>query len=206
MHDDIKAELFQSIDCLRSDKPTGLLLMGEVGCGKTSILNIIFESHLQTVKSEILNKYSKSALQILPDNNIYIKESDRMRVLNPVTWASIGYYTHWQLLRILRECYDSEDTLDWRRWRQGGDFILLIDDFGAAYEDRSGWNLSLQDEFFDNRWKRKLPTFITTNFDGPRLRSMEGWERIVDRIADPSWITAVNVPGGSRRKADEKNR
>jgi hypothetical protein len=77
--------------------------------------------------------------------------------------------------------------------------IMMIDDLGRAYEDKSGWNLSLQEEFFNYRWEHQLPTFVTTNYTSDDLRKWEGWQRIVDRLGDKNWMTAYIIPGGSKR-------
>jgi len=58
------------------------------------------------------------------------------------------------------------------------------------------------EEFFDYRWKYFLPTFVTTNLTPKQLRSWSGWERIVDRPADPDLMISVIVP----QKAGENDR
>jgi len=176
--DQIKPIVKKSIDSLFTNHPRGLILIGDVGCGKTSVLSVIIKEY---IKRHFANKK-------IPDGH------------PPNIYANIKMVTHAELISKLRSENSENERVppiagqDWKK------SIILIDDLGRGYDDKLGWNQTLQDEFFDFRWKNILPTFISTNYNKEELRSWPGWERIVDRIADPNWLTAVVVPGESRRK------
>jgi len=176
--DQIKPIVKKSIDSLFTNHPLGLILIGAVGCGKTSVLSVIIKEY---IKRHFSNKK-------IPDGH------------PPNIYANIKMVTHAELISKLRS-ENSENVgvppIAGQDWKKS---IILIDDLGRGYDDKSGWNQTLLDEFFDYRWKNKLPTFISTNYTKEELRSWLGWERTVDRIADPDWLTAVVVPGESRRK------
>jgi len=166
-----------SIGSLFTQDPRGLLLMGSIGCGKTSILAIVIKEY---------------AGRFLAENPIPMGYH-----LEPI--IRIRFVTHAELINHLR--YHNNDN-DYGRMVIPESYqkrILLLDDLGRGYDDRAGWNLALQEEYFDYRWRNNYPTYITTNLNQSELRSWQNWQRIVDRIADPAWITPVIVPGGSRR-------
>ncbi len=169
-----------SIDSLFTHNPNGLLLMGSIGCGKTSILAIVVK--------EYTGRYLEENPMPL---HYYLEQHIRIR-----------FVTHAELINNLR--YYNKDTDNGRMVIPEGfqKRILLLDDLGRGFDDRAGWNLSLQEEYFDYRWKFNYPTFITTNLTHSELRSWPNWQRIVDRIADPNWITSVIVPGGSKRSTE----
>ena len=90
--------------------------------------------------------------------------------------------THGELIRELRE--------DSNTYKLREKEIVFIDDFGRGYVDAAQYNIALQFEWFNYRYERRLPTFIASNCTESELRSLDGYEAIIDRIADPSWIKA----------------
>jgi DNA replication protein DnaC len=161
----------------------GLLLIGPVGTGKTALLWLYYQTYLR----ERIGLLCKR-----------LKEYDLHEEMRHWYRHNCFVLTHFQYIQQLRN--ESRDN-----W-EGSDTTtdinpLLIDDLGRGYDDKSGWNLALQDENIDYRWQRRLPTLITTNKEPEELRSWDGWERIVDRIADPSWMITWRLGGESKRKA-----
>jgi len=174
----IRPLIKESVESLYTKKPKGLLLMGQVGCGKTSILWVVYKYCF----------YHRMNGINVPKNH-------------PIdSYLNLTFVTHAELINILRNSSGIGESENIGIPKKLQRRILLIDDFGCGYDDKAGWNLSLQDELFDYRWKRCLSTFISTNLTPSKLRKWPGWERIVDRIADPNWMTHIVVPGGSRRK------
>jgi len=176
--EEIRHHVQESIESLLSDSPKGLLLIGDVGCGKTSILAIVFKEYIRRLDRHIQNRFQA---------NIGSKDLPKL-------------VTHGQMINCLRKLQEEDEFTRPTIPKGLNATVLLIDDFGRGYDDKSKWNLSLQEEFIDYRWKGSRPTFITTNLSPAELRSWRGWERIVDRIADPDWMTALTVPGSSRRR------
>jgi len=179
------------------DNFKGLFIIGEPGTGKTSALSLAAKYYLQW-KSEMLEKSLKNFDYTLAipgmDNNgafvsplilVYKKPDMKRSVIDPMSYVSLEFLTHFQLIKKLR------DEPDERKW--WGCELLLLDDLGRGHDDKSGWNIVLQEEFFDYRWKRRLPTFVTSNIHPKDLRKWVGWERIIDRIADKSWMKAIIV-------------
>lgn len=159
----------------------GMFLIGPVGVGKTSILALLFRSYLRAACRAVVNSLPK-------DGNIA-----SIAQLGIFDRADVGFCTHEELIESLR----SEDFEERKRTLRT---VMFIDDFGRGYDDKAGWNLSRQDNYFDHRWRNKLPTFITSNLTAKQLRSWPGWERVVDRLGDPEWMEALVVNSESRRK------
>ncbi len=168
------------IDQLFSPNPKGIFLTGDVGTGKTSILRVIW-------------RYLVSGLAIQEYRNIIAKTHQSGYGQTP----EYQFLTNWDLVRNLRKDVEEQED-DW----SGSKSVkyLFVDDLGRSFEDKSGWNQALQDEFFDYRWQECLPTFISTNKTAEELRAWEGWSRIVDRLCDPSWMVMLKMGEGSRRK------
>lgn len=184
-------QIKQVIDGIFSDSPKGLLLTGDVGTGKTSILRVIWRF---AIRGLMIQEYQR-ILSIQEEH----KRDDALLDLSvrPFLAWRCEFTSNWQLVRDLRE-YVQERSDDYMPYTTS-DF-LFIDDLGRGYEDDKGWNLALQDEFFDVRWQSMKPVFISTNKTAQQLREWPGWSRIVDRLVDPSWTVTVNMGEGSRRK------
>lgn len=176
------------IDSLFSDKPKGIFLTGDVGTGKTSILRIIWKYVISGLTIEYWRSLRKQVKMYEPNMD--------HGLAGAIGWQ-YNFLTNWELVRDLRNLTSDENRgfADDHVKTQ----FLFIDDLGRGFEDKSGWNLALQDEFFDARWQECLPTFISTNKTPDELRGWEGWSRIVDRLADPSWMVMLAIGDGSRR-------
>lgn len=199
----VRTEAQAARDSLFTTKPQGLLIMGPVGSGKTSVISLIVIDYIRRVIKAVAAESWKDwqELSIDPDFKIleYAYRHLRLR---------ITLVTHTELVQKLRAHFEPEDR---GRVVRGLPYdlekpIVLIDDLGIAHDDRSRWNLSLQQDYFDWRWRENLPTFITTNRAAKRespdyIRKWPGWERIVDRICDPEFMTTVVLNRESRRRA-----
>ena len=183
-------QVVQSVESLLTPRPIGMLLLGPVGTGKTSLLWLIWRKYAQLVAQ----KYAQDEeIQEEAEHEDVLYRWYRDRV------NCVLLYTHSELVQGLRQSVDESGELSHYNtlFRDGS--ILLLDDFGRGYNDKAGWNLSLQDEFFDWRWKNNLITFVTTNLTSQQLRSLPGWERVVDRLGDPAWMKAHTIGGKSKR-------
>ncbi len=199
----VRKEARAAGDSLSTNNPHGLLILGPVGSGKTSVIALIVIDHLRRVIKRVTSESWKDwqALSIDPDFRIleYTYQHLGLRITS---------VTHSELVQKLRAHFKAEDRGEIVRGFPDDleKRIVLIDDLGVAHDDRSGWNLSLQEDYFDWRWRENLPTFITTNRAAKRespdyIRKWPGWERIVDRICDPEFMTTVVLNRESRRRA-----
>lgn len=176
--------LTAAVDSLFTDKPRGFIVLGDFGVGKTSMLSLVMKEYLKALVPIIIKEISDKPeiFRILNDTNF-------AAIVNPINRASIICVSQEELINLLR---DYPAYLNKR--------IVLIDDLGRGYEDRSGWNLALQTEYLENRYIKRLPTFITTSKETSQLREWDGWELIVDRIGHPDWLDSFRIGGKSKRK------
>jgi DNA replication protein DnaC len=190
---DIRAASIESLDSLHGDNPRGMLIMGPVGTGKTSLLWLIAK--------ERINKWCvRVSLYLEKLRDEYGEEW--LEHLHSTPFQLITIIKHSDVVRELREHrtagYEYSATFPETLKRR----VICIDDLGVGYDDQSGWNRSLQEEWFDWRWENRMPLIITTNKGrgGEHgLRNWPGWTRIVDRIADPQFTITVALPGESQR-------
>lgn len=167
----------------------GVMIMGGVGCGKTSALSVLFDMYCDYLSDRLEAKIKNIEADNFPSYYEFGYNDFKMRIL-----------THWDLIRHLRDVVEMkavDKTKD--KVAYFSENILVIDDLGRAYDDKSGWNIALQEELFDFRWRNCLPTFITSNYGPEQLREWKGWERIIDRIGDNNWIKAYTISGKSKR-------
>lgn len=169
-----QVELRECADCLLSENPHGLVIIGDVGVGKTSMMSVLLRLIAENIFRDKLERFGIN--RVLCDRAKHICDD--------IQYGCV-LVTHYDLVKSLR---DDPDSL------AGGGFpydlsayLLMIDDLGRAYDDKAGWNVRLQDEFFDTRWNLGLPTIITTNKSSLDLNEWPEWRRIVDRITDKSW-------------------
>lgn len=192
----IKSDIISSVNSMSTDKPKGLIMTGGFGTGKSSVLYLI----KKMIAWKLALGYPR--LEIYGDGG----DDELAEHLIRGHWMRnnlhISIISHFELTRYIRDIagdmLSKQDCVLYDK-----KVILMIDDLGRGYDDKAGWNLALQDEYFDWRWQHRLPTFITTNKTPQELRQWDGWGRIVDRIADPEWMKAIRVGGESKRKRVE---
>ena len=173
--------------CLTDGRPgKGLFLSGPVGTGKTSTLYVIlkyllWERFLVSLEQESSRDVPQSADQIIS-----------------ALGRHYAFVTHFELVRQLRAYYERSELHD----AQPVIFrcpLLFVDDLGRGYDDKAGWNTALLDEFFDYRYQHRRRIFASTNKTPQELRNWESWERVVDRLCDPSWMHTATMMGKSKR-------
>ena len=176
----------------------GLLLVGPTGTGKTyAIIAMLREIMICTLaipgqvpSMDVLDEESEAYAEN-PQAGIYIAEC----------LGKSALMTHWDFVRTLRAL--AEDDIPNFYRTQLGKLVLVIDDLGRGYDDRGGWNQSLEDEFFDWRWREQLPLFLTNNIplEGGRLKASDwgGRVRVIDRICDTSYTNIYVLNEKSRR-------
>lgn len=209
----VKRNIKLAIPPLHGEYPKGLFLIGIPGTGKTSILYLIKKKMAFNIA---VNHPSFSALFSEVENyphgteysTLNINEKDRILSEQLISShymsrnMNVIIVSHFELTKELRD-FGIQNENHSQTWLYDKTKVLMVDDLGRGYDDQSGWNLALQDEYFDWRWQHNLPTYITTNKTPTELRSWKGWERIIDRLVDPSWTVSLEIGGESKRKSNE---
>lgn len=187
--DEYRCIVVEVIESLFTRQPKGIFLAGEIGVGKTSTLHVI-------LKSVLTGRYQLE-LQAKDGDVESLDGYEIENVVNGLRHLFVSV-THFELVRQLREYYGAFNRSD-----GGLDVVtrplVFIDDLGRGYDDQSGWNLALLDEYFDRRWQNHRPVFVTTNKKPEELRTWPTWGRIIDRLCDPIWMRRVWISGKSKR-------
>ena len=79
--------------------------------------------------------------------------------------------------------------------------ILLLDDAGAGRAKLTEWQLSSMRHLFDVRHSNGLPTFITTNLEGPAKFAAKYGDHVISRVLQAS--RRFLYLGGSDRRVHE---
>ena len=181
----------ESATSLWSVDPKGLFLLGPVGTGKTSLLYLIQKMYM-IARIEGQLKLEEKANGDISEYAGKVKEQNWLSKISP--WIM----THGEVIKDLRIATENDNIHNSRAHIAE---ILMIDDFGRGYDDRSGWNTALQFEFIDRRWRECKPTFVTSNLTPKELRELgPEWQGTVDRLSDPAWMTAYTLGGERKRK------
>lgn len=207
----LRRDVEACLESLFTKRPIGLVMTGVYGTGKTALLYLIWADFIRRgirwlpgpddLKPEFKERHwiddtGEGIENFLKYAHGAFKEA-----------FCLQFLSHWDLVAELRTNDDGvmlSKTSPLFRVETNWGFkpVLMIDDLGRGFDDKSGWNLSLADEFFNWRWEHNLPVIVTTNKTAQELRSWPGWERIVDRLADPNYTIATNVGGKSKRSTE----
>jgi DNA replication protein DnaC len=180
--------------------PNSLMFLGTYGVGKTAAMYYIMHWILS-----ILWKYRPGGQQGCGVEK-QVGEDEESMVSFGSQWlfstSRLLFTKHAHLVSLLRE-EKSEDSGRISRTIKPFDerLVLMVDDLGRSYLDKSGWNLSLEDEYWDWRWENRLPFCATSNMTVDEFRSVPGYERVADRILDPAWTKTVIFTGESKRRS-----
>lgn len=177
-------------------EPLSLLLIGQYGTGKTYVLHAMVRH---------LSRLMWPSFQAFHAENLKIRSAVSMMETYALSMMrDVALITHYELVRMLRssigqdqDCFFDRSIKDTPAGRR----VVFIDDVGRGYDDKGGFNLSLLDEYFDWRWRRRLATIVTSNKTIKELNDWEGWGRIVDRFADEKWMKVVPLTGKSKRRS-----
>jgi len=185
-----------TINDLTSPHPRGLILSGSFGIGKTSILYLILLAHLTNCRELVTRGLTDPELDVLTQEQFNVLMSHE---------NGAAFYTHLRLEGILRNHFKDHNPR-YDEWLPGPlcRRFLFIDDLGLGYD--TTWNIALQNELFDYRWSHRLPTFATTMKTDKELRAWSGWDRIIDRLCDPSYSRMAAAEGDSMRRAGDNKR
>ena len=196
----VRAAAQASAKSLFSKTPRGLLLFGNIGSGKTSVMSLIAMWYLKALLAKVDAGTKATWEQYRQDNDkVWL---GRCRTLVDVDLAMV---THGDLVDRLRahRLENEKDRATFPDYLKRR--VLIVDDIGRGFDDRAGWHLALQDEYFDWRWRNNLPTYGTTNKkpnDQPPdgIRAWRDWDRIVDRLCDPQFMQSMVLAGDSCRR------
>ena len=190
---DLTSTALGCVESLFTPNPRGLLLLGPIGTGKTSVLWLIRrELIIRTA-----NRHPGPGSDFVESENF--TWADNLIRQHWLTWAAgASWDTYREMVSTLRRY--AKDNDDDGLARLYGRRVMFIDDLLRAEDEDAHWNASLMFELIDYRWRHKLPTFVTTNKTGTQLRSFsDDWSATIDRLADPSWTTTWTIGGKSKR-------
>lgn len=191
-----KEVITQTIDQILAGNTVGLCLAGNIGVGKSSAMYLIMKYVLTAQYVTFLEGMEGE----IEHRNYW--DGERAVI---ATKGNLIILTHFELTRALRQAYDGNERFPERPYFLDASY-LFVDDFGRGYDDRSGWNVALLEEYIDDRWRNKRPMFITTNKRPEELRAWDGYARIIDRLLDPAWMRKVWIGGKSKRSTEFHNR
>lgn len=196
--EEVEAVIRRTGSSVLSKEPRGFLFTGSYGVGKTSALLLAWKCiawhRAYAIAWYMLKDHNQKQTDMLVD--ALIDDRYIFRTLR------VYFRTQSELIKDLRDAVDGVAYVYTSAPEQPhlGN-VLLVDDLGRGYDDRSGWNVGLQYDLIDHRWRNKLPTFFTTNLTGKQMRGMSPeWGASVDRIADPTWIEPWAIGGSSKRR------
>jgi DNA replication protein DnaC len=155
-------------------------LLGEVRLGR----GLYVRGTLGTGKSSVLGLIMRAAY----DAGMAREERSRA----PVDC----WFVHCE--RLYRALLDRAGKYDEALWQWRGCQLLLLDDWGAAYE--SPWAVSAFSEFMEDRYARRRSTCVTTNSAAADLDKLPEWDRVRDRWRQRNRV--VQLVGPSRRRPD----
>jgi DNA replication protein DnaC len=154
----------------------GLVILGDIGCGKTSLIALLIHA--------IHNIGRHSGYK---NNDEFI----------PLVWIP-KYNIDFISMNALCQTFFDKDK---RRIDELSDAdILMIDDFGVEYV--SDFSAPRVDELIEYRISQKLPTFITSNLTIDQLRGHEFYRRAVNRFKDGLHYKIMQMPGKSKRRPE----
>ena len=190
------------IENVGQPKDRGLLILGPVGCGKTSILALMLKHYLLNLdhrydaRIKAGEYFDRGGLDFVDKENRYGSLYD---------YIKFSFTTHAGIVKSLRDGGNFECEMGINHSIQLKDKLIFIDDFGRCYDDKSGWNIAVQDEYFDYLWRNRVPVYMTSNYTPNELEKMRRgelrpeWQRIIDRIMDASLMTRIVINEKSKR-------
>lgn len=180
---------------LLNDNPVGLLLMGNIGTGKTSALWWLSKIYAVRTYIEYLYRFDKNLnFDNLREPLLYPE------IINCYSYLEItcGVRTAFQHTTNMR--FNFQNNTEYKEMGRLYNLPnMFIDDFGVELDDAGGWNKTLWDEFIDYRWRWSKPLFITTNFMLDEMKAWNPWARVVDRLTTKKKMIRIQIKGGSKR-------
>jgi DNA replication protein DnaC len=188
-----------------------LLILGGVGCGKTSIMAIILRRYLRSRGHYIADRIDLSGGEVIDNGAQFrIQQNGVDYYGNTLREAPFWWGTHAQLIKELRDHYYNGQNLEIRpsiipeSMKRPG-LVFFIDDYGTAFMDQAGVNQMLEYEFFNMAWEHKLMVVMTSNLNETELDATRKGKgeltqmRTTDRIMDNKWMARLTIGWGSRR-------
>lgn len=161
---------------LDPDKNRSIIIAGNVGVGKTALLSAMYK--------ELFMGWAK-------------KYTSRTSLLPAVFSANAIVVTHAELVAIFHDQFkqpmDRTENVTMQDLREVG--LLMFDDLGSGHD--SAANISGLEELIEYRWRNERPIWATTNFKLSKLRKMDGYERLVSRLAHRA--VQIELTGKDRR-------
>ena len=150
----------------------GLLIMGTVGVGKTSMLSYIAQ--------QIYNLNQRPIKIDFKTNTAIGYRKYSMSVLRATQLYKL-FFTKNSDLSIYETCN-----------------LFGLDDFGTEYN--TDFPMSLFEDFVETRYSKMLATIITTNFSPDKIKQLTQYERIIDRWRETTDQIVISSKYKSQRR------
>ena len=156
-------------------KGRGLLIIGSIGCGKTTALSYIAK-HIIKINEETKNKRQENGILEIPEINM-------------------KYLTLQKINKILFDYYYNNEWSEINKINNSK--LIFIDDFNIKNDDKIEMVRKII-EFIEQLYSRKKIIIITSNLTILDLKERKSYSHILDRIKEMCYI--IESKNGSKRK------
>lgn len=163
-----------------ADKPANLILVGPWGCGKTRLAASIMAARVE----RWMDAYPSEIVDDGPEGIV-------LRPPFASRFASVP-----QLLDAIRRSYEYDDEPDPLRPLRTAP-LLVLDDLGR--EKATDWVLERLYVLIDDRYGRRLPTVVTTNYTPDELAKRD-YGAMVSRLTEVG--TLVKITAADQRPGE----
>ena len=178
-------------DFMSNKNPTGLLLVGGVGSGKTYLAASLVNYLAETMELYSYDDYSEEYIDYLKADYSWILQN-----------KGVCFIVLSELFEYLKNCYSNDES--WKSKRIMEHLrkvdLLVLDDMGA--EKTSEWTKELLFNIIDYRYNEQLPMIVTTNCVPEELKEKIG-DRNFDRLRE--MCALVTVAAESQRETAKIN-
>lgn len=168
-------------DFMANKNPTGLLLVGGVGSGKTYLVASLVNYLAEAMELYSYDDYSEDYINYLKADYLWILQN-----------KGVCFIVLSELLEYLKDCYSNDET--WKSKRITEHLrkidLLVLDDMGA--EKTSDWTKELLFNIIDYRYNEQLPMIVTTNCVPEELKEKIG-DRNFDRLREMCALVTVTA-------------
>lgn len=167
-----EADMISVADCSLSSIGSALLF-GTIGTGKTAMLSAMLKYRFRTWAQQ-----TKCKAYILPA--LFLRRA----------W----FMTHDDLNALL---FDTDAMIDFEFIKKCD--LLIIDEFMAPSDTKSGWHMSKIEQLINHRWECAKDTWLAMNLDPSQIKRDQNFIKMHGRFVDIAWMSVFRWTGKNRR-------